>query len=59
MVLEDRYEKDIERKKAEQEKLELEATLKIQNWWKTQMFRYKLGPYGKKKKGKKGKKKSK
>ncbi|RNA25218.1 IQ domain-containing G [Brachionus plicatilis] len=57
VVLEDRFEKDKERRKQEQEKFELEATIKIQAWWRSQMMRHKLGAAGKKKKkGKKGKK---
>lgn len=57
VVLEDRFEKDKEIRKQEQEKFELEATIKIQAWWRSQMLRHKLGPAGKKKKkGKKGKK---
>jgi hypothetical protein len=56
VVVDDRLQKDEARIKAEQEKIELEASFRIQLWWKGQMLRHKLGPYGKKKKGKKGKK---
>lgn len=58
VVVEDRIEKEKARRKAEQEALELKATVKIQAWWRGIMVRKGLGPYGKKKKkkGKKGKK---
>lgn len=57
VVVEDRLDKDREKKRLEQEKFELEASIKIQSWWRAQMLRHKLGPKGKKKKkGKKGKK---
>eukprot|EP00794_Sanderia_malayensis_P011295 gene11295-12476_t len=61
VVLEDRREKEIERKKAERELEELKACIKIQSWWKGVMVRRQLGPYSKKKKkkGKKGKKSAK
>ncbi|CAF0822487.1 unnamed protein product, partial [Brachionus calyciflorus] len=44
VAVEDRFEKDRDRRKLEQEKLELEATVKIQAWWRSQMMRHKLGP---------------
>ncbi|XP_065055928.1 dynein regulatory complex protein 9-like [Rhopilema esculentum] len=58
VVMEDRREKEIERKKAEQELEEQRACTKIQSWWRGVMVRRQLGPYSKKKKkkGKKGKK---
>lgn len=59
VVVDYRNEKDKEKRKAEQEKFELEASVKIQAWWRSQMLRHKLGPHGKKKKKKKGKGKGK
>jgi len=57
VVKEDKREKEIERKKAEQELEELRSCIKIQSWWRGIMVRRQLGPYSKKKKkGKKGKK---
>lgn len=52
----DRLEKDQEKKRLEQERFELQASIKIQAWWRSQMLRHNLGPNKKKKKGKKGKK---
>lgn len=59
-MVEDRLEKDKDRKRQEQEKFELLASIKIQAWWRSQMLRHGLGGTSKKgkkkKKGKKGKK---
>jgi len=52
----DRLDKDQEKKRLEQERFELLASIKIQAWWRSQMLRHNLGPNKKKKKGKKGKK---
>ncbi|XP_072033611.1 dynein regulatory complex protein 9-like [Amphiura filiformis] len=57
-VVEDRIEKEKERRKQEQELEELRSTVKLQAWWRGVMVRRQIGPYNKKKKkkGKKGKK---
>lgn len=55
-VVEDRIEKEKERRKREQELEELKSCIKLQAWWRGVMVRKQLGPYSKKKKGKKGKK---
>ncbi|CAL1542881.1 unnamed protein product [Lymnaea stagnalis] len=62
IVVEDRIEKEKARRKAEQEAIELKASIKLQSWWRGVMVRKGFGPFGKKKKkrGKgKGKKKGK
>ena len=51
-----RLEKEHKRLQEEQEKRELEATIKIQAWWKGTMQRNLLGPF-RPKKGKKASKK--
>ncbi|PAA59917.1 hypothetical protein BOX15_Mlig016755g1 [Macrostomum lignano] len=60
VVIEDRIEKEKERRRKEQEAIELGSALKIQSWFRTIMVQKSLGPFGKKKKkGKKGKGKGK
>ncbi|XP_041120287.1 dynein regulatory complex protein 9-like [Polyodon spathula] len=56
VVMEDRVEKENERKRRGQEELEYKSCTKIQAWWRGIMVRKCLGPYKTGKKGKKGKK---
>nr|XP_032830967.1 dynein regulatory complex protein 9 isoform X1 [Petromyzon marinus] len=56
VVIEDRLEREAERKRLEQEELELRCTVKIQAWWRGVMVRRGLGQYKAPKKAKKGKK---
>ncbi|XP_025079142.1 dynein regulatory complex protein 9-like [Pomacea canaliculata] len=60
VVLEDRIEKEMLRRKQKQDSVQLRACIKIQAFWRGCMVRKGLGPYSKKKKkgkgGKKGKK---
>lgn len=62
VVVEDRIQKEIQRRKAEEEEMHLRASVKIQSWWRGVMVRKGFGAYRKKKgkkskKGKKGKNK--
>lgn len=58
VVVDDRYEKEMAKRRAEQLAEEMKACNSIQAWWRGCMVRHQIGPYGKKKgkKGKKGKK---
>ncbi|NWH59089.1 DRC9 protein, partial [Geococcyx californianus] len=44
-IIGDRTEKETERRKIEQEALELKSILKLQAWWRGTMVRRNLGPY--------------
>merc|ERR1712226_615110 len=56
VVVDDRYEKEMAKRRAEQMAEEFKACNSIQAWWRGCMVRNQIGPYGKKK-GKKGGKK--
>ncbi|GAB1608349.1 dynein regulatory complex protein 9-like [Argonauta hians] len=56
VVVEDRIQKEILRRKAEEEELYIKASIKVQSWWRGIMVRKGYGMYQKKKKKKKTKK---
>lgn len=55
VVVHDRIEKEKDRRRNEQDLIELQSAVMLQSWWRGAMVMRKLGPFGKKKK--KGRKK--